>query len=172
MSANFENTTPLKVAEQAERDLNSDAAKKGHAGSASSTLPLFFTSLFHPVLLPAIPTTQTLPSPPHPKTPQSKRLTRSPTATDSGIDESATTKFPGSTVSYGTGGSLNREIPESEGGSVNPATGNLYKAGDFAKGGVGAPEAAREGYARNHGGEDDVRGNTVDGATLRESGAK
>jgi len=30
MSANFQNTTPLKVAEQAERDLNSDAAKKGH----------------------------------------------------------------------------------------------------------------------------------------------
>ncbi|KAH7082643.1 hypothetical protein BKA63DRAFT_501370 [Paraphoma chrysanthemicola] len=128
MSANFENTTPLKVAEQAERDLNSDAAKKGHAGSASTT--------------------------------------------ESGIDESATTKFPGSTVSYGTGGSLNREIPESEGGSINPATGKLYKAGDFAKGGVGAPEAAREGYAKNHGGEDDVRGNTVGGATLRQSGAK
>lgn len=40
MSANFENTTPLKVAEQAERDLNTDAAKKGHAGSDSSTSPL------------------------------------------------------------------------------------------------------------------------------------
>jgi hypothetical protein len=34
MSKNFENTTPLKVAEQAERDLNSDAAKKGHGADA------------------------------------------------------------------------------------------------------------------------------------------
>jgi hypothetical protein len=93
-------------------------------------------------------------------------------ATDTGIDESATAKFPGSTVEYGTGGSLNREIPASEGGDVNPATGKMYKAGDFARGGVGAPEEAAKAYARNHGGEDDVGGNTVDGASLRQSGAK
>jgi hypothetical protein len=96
----------------------------------------------------------------------------SPPATDTGVDESVTAKFPGSTVEYGTGASNNRTIPESEGGSINPATGKMYKAGEFAKGGVGAPEAHAEGYAKNHGGEDDVRGNTVDGATLRQSGAK
>jgi hypothetical protein len=100
------------------------------------------------------------------------KLTLTLSVTDSGVDESVTTKFPGSTVEYGTGASNNREIPESEGGSINPATGKLYKAGDYAKGGVGAPEAYKEGYAKNHGGEDDVRGNTVDGATQRQSGAK
>jgi hypothetical protein len=94
------------------------------------------------------------------------------TALDTGVDESVTAKFPGSTVEYGTGASNNRTIPESEGGSINPATGKMYKAGEFAKGGVGAPEAHAAGYAKNHGGDDDVRGNTVDGATQRQSGAK
>lgn len=50
-----------------------------------------------------------------------------------------------------------------------------YKNTDLNKiaaGGVGAPEARAEGYAKNHGGEDDVRGNTVDGATHRQIGAK
>lgn len=55
---------------------------------------------------------------------------------------------------------------------MNPATGQMYKQGDFAKGGVGAPEAKAEGYAKNHGGENDVGGNTVDGASLRQTGAK
>ena len=95
-----------------------------------------------------------------------------PAANDTGVDESVTSKFPGSTVEYGSGGSNNRTLPESEGGSTNPATGKPYKQGDFAHGGVGAPEAKAEGYAKNHGGEDDVRGNTVDGATQRQTGAK
>jgi hypothetical protein len=68
------------------------------------------------------------------------------TALDTGVDESVTAKFPGSTVEYGTGASNNRTIPE--------------------------PEAHAAGYAKNHGGDDDVRGNTVDGATQRQSGAK
>ncbi|KAH8712119.1 hypothetical protein GQ44DRAFT_625726 [Phaeosphaeriaceae sp. PMI808] len=93
---------------------------------------------------------------------------------ESGIDEAVTTKFPGSTVEYGTGASNNRSIPVSEGGDINPATGQLYKAGEFAHGGVGAPEAKERSYAQGHGGEDDVRGNTVDvdGATERQSGVK
>ena len=49
MSANFENTTPIKVAEQAERDLNSDAAKKGHGGSDSSKLFHLFASTLTPI---------------------------------------------------------------------------------------------------------------------------
>ena len=34
-----------------------------------------------------------------------------------------------------------------------------YKAGDFAHGGVGAPEARDQKYAENHGGDDAIRGN-------------
>jgi hypothetical protein len=45
MSANFENTTPLKVAEQAERDLNSDAAKKGHGSDSGMYISTDFKSL-------------------------------------------------------------------------------------------------------------------------------
>jgi hypothetical protein len=45
MSANFENTTPLKVAEQAERDLNSDAAKKGHGSDSGMYISIDFKSL-------------------------------------------------------------------------------------------------------------------------------
>ncbi|KAJ4333989.1 hypothetical protein N0V95_009290 [Ascochyta clinopodiicola] len=82
----------------------------------------------------------------------------SDSATESGIDESATSKFPGATVTVGSGASgagNNRDIPESEGGSINPATGQLYKAGDFEKG-VGAPEVKDASYAKNHGGEPDA----------------
>ncbi|CAO2650204.1 Nn.00g014960.m01.CDS01 [Neocucurbitaria sp. VM-36] len=118
MSSEYKNTNPLKVAEQAERDLGSDAAIKGHGGSDSTR--------------------------------------------ESGIDESVTSKFAGSTVEYGSGASgqgNNRDIPLSEGGDLNPKTGQPYKAGDFSRGGVGAPEARDQKYAENHGGEDDVRGN-------------
>ena len=85
-------------------------------------------------------------------------ITNNPTATESGIDESAVNKFPGATVTVGsgaTGSGNNRVIPESEGGDINPATGKLYKAGDFEKG-VGAPEVRDASYARNHGGEPDA----------------
>jgi hypothetical protein len=108
---------------------------------------------------------------PLPSCQEHTRLT-TPAANDTGVDESVTTKFPGSTVEYGTGASNNRTIPESEGGGINSATGQPLKAGDFARGGIGAPEARDQSYAKNHGGEDDVRGNTVDGATQRQSGAK
>ncbi|KAF1358510.1 hypothetical protein EJ07DRAFT_179714 [Lizonia empirigonia] len=64
----------------------------------------------------------------------------SDSATESGIDESAVNKFPGATVT---------------GGSINPATGKLYEAGDFEKG-VGAPEVKDASYATNHGGEPDA----------------
>ena len=47
-------------------------------------------------------------------------------ALESGIDTSATNKFPGSTATYGSaasGAGDNREIPESEGGDINASTG-------------------------------------------------
>ncbi|KAI8930821.1 hypothetical protein NX059_011844 [Plenodomus lindquistii] len=117
MSAEYKNTDPIKIAEQAEKDLNSTSAKQGHGGSDSSL--------------------------------------------ESGVDASVENKFPGAQVTYGSaasGAGNNREIPLNEGGGLNPTTGKPYKAGDFADGGVGAPEARDETYARNQGGEDDVRG--------------
>ncbi|KAJ4350494.1 uncharacterized protein N0V89_009115 [Didymosphaeria variabile] len=65
-------------------------------------------------------------------------------------------------VTYGSaasGAGNNRDIPLSEGGDINPKTGKLYKAGDFAHGGIGAPEVNDETYAKTHGGDDAVRGN-------------
>ncbi|KAK3214690.1 hypothetical protein GRF29_19g984010 [Pseudopithomyces chartarum] len=82
MSAEYKNTDLNKLAEQAERDLNSDSAKKGHAGSLS--------------------------------------------ATESGVDSSVENKFPGAQVTYGSAASgqgNNRDIPLSEGGDINPKTG-------------------------------------------------
>lgn len=82
----------------------------------------------------------------------------SDSALESGIDESAIKNFPGATVtieSAASGGGNNRDIPESEGGGINPKTGKMFKAGDFEKG-VGAPEARDATYAKNHGGEPDA----------------
>ena len=45
-----------------------------------------------------------------------------PIVNDSGVDESVTSKFPGSTVVTGSaasGAGDNREIPEEEGGDIN-----------------------------------------------------
>jgi hypothetical protein len=140
MSAEYKNTDLNKLAKDAERDLNSNAAK--HGSNDPCQFP-HFPSLFSLHGHPALPTSHW----PY------------PIASDSGVNESVTAKFPGSTVEYGTGASNNRTIPESEGGSVNPATGQMYKAGEFAKGGV-APVAWEEGYAKRHGGEDGVDSNT------------
>ncbi|KAF1972751.1 hypothetical protein BU23DRAFT_554928 [Bimuria novae-zelandiae CBS 107.79] len=107
----YKNADLNKIAEQAERDLNSDAAKKGHAESLS--------------------------------------------AHESGVDAGVERKFPGAQVTYGSaasGAGNNRDIPLEEGGDVNPKTGQLYKAGDFAHGGVGAPEVNDETSAKTHGG--------------------
>ena len=40
MSAEYKGQDPIAIAEQAERDLNSHAAKHGHGGSQSGTKPL------------------------------------------------------------------------------------------------------------------------------------
>lgn len=84
-------------------------------------------------------------------------------ATESGIDQSVTNKFPGSTAEYGSkvsGAGDNREIPEEEGGGVQKGTGRVTKAGDFDKGEAGeGPEDVAAKYARDQGGNDDVRSN-------------
>ena len=53
------------------------------------------------------------------------RLTNPP-AKESGVNENVTQKFPGSTFTYGSAASGqgdNREIPDEEGGGINPQTG-------------------------------------------------
>jgi hypothetical protein len=45
-----------------------------------------------------------------------------------------------------------------EGGDIK-ANGQPTKAGDFAKGGVGAPESRDQTYVETHGGDDQIRGN-------------
>ncbi|KAF1941144.1 hypothetical protein EJ02DRAFT_503708 [Clathrospora elynae] len=106
-----------KIAQQAEKELNSTAAVHGHSGSDSTR--------------------------------------------ESGVDQSVENKFPGAKVTYGSAASgqgNNREIPLSEGGDIK-ANGQPTKAGDFARGGVGAPEARDQKYVETHGGDDEIRGN-------------
>jgi hypothetical protein len=79
-------------------------------------------------------------------------------AWESGVDDGAARKFPGGSVTYGSaasGAGNNRDIPEHEGGGINPATGRSYKAGDFERG-VGAPEKRDASYSARHGGEPDA----------------
>ncbi|CAI9634811.1 hypothetical protein GT037_006076 [Alternaria burnsii] len=82
--------------------------------------------------------------------------------TESGVDTANVEgKFPGAEVKYGSaasGAGNNREIPLDEGGSIK-ANGQPTKAGDFAHGGVGAPEERNQTYINNNGGDDSIRGN-------------
>ena len=105
MSAEYEGQDLNEIAAQAERDLNSTAAKtgSGRGASDSSEYHLLFSS--HPQVSP--------------------RLIRQ-TAVDSGVDENVQGKFPGADVTIGSaasGAGDNREIPEEEGGGFNPSTG-------------------------------------------------
>ena len=118
MSAEYKNTNVADIAKQAEKDLNSNAAVKGHE-QGDSTI-------------------------------------------ESGVDTANVEgKFPGAQVKYGSaasGAGNNREIPLDEGGSIK-ANGQPTKAGDFAHGGVGAPEERDQTYVHTHGGDDEIRGN-------------
>lgn len=129
MSAEYQGEDPLKLAKQAERDLNSQASKTSRVGASDST-------------------------------------------NESGVDESVRQKFPGADVTYGSaasGAGDNREIPLSEGGSINPSTGKPYKARDFE--GVGGPEDKARIYEQEQGGNDDIRSNIRQGGeTVRPSG--
>ncbi|KAI9716973.1 MAG: hypothetical protein M1828_007487 [Chrysothrix sp. TS-e1954] len=92
----------------------------------------------------------------------------SDSTTDSGINTGATTKFPGSTADYGSavsGAGNNREIPEHEGGGINPETGKPMKAGDFE--GVGGPEDKLAEREMARPGDQDVGGNVRMGGETR-----
>lgn len=81
-------------------------------------------------------------------------------ADESGIDQSVTTKFPGSTAEYGSkvsGAGNNREIPPEEGGGIQKSTGKMTKAGDFDQGEAGeGPEDVAKKYAQEFGGNNDA----------------
>ncbi|MCJ1462752.1 hypothetical protein MMC07_001355 [Pseudocyphellaria aurata] len=115
MSAEYKDQDPLVLAQQAERDLNSHAAKHGLSSDVS--------------------------------------------AEESGVDQSVTDKFPGSTVKVGSaasGAGDNREIPVDEGGDILDS-GRPTKARDFE--GEGGPETKQQIYEEENPGNDDVRGN-------------
>ncbi|KAI4756536.1 hypothetical protein E4T52_11401 [Aureobasidium sp. EXF-3400] len=131
MSADYQGQDPIKLATQAEQDLNSHAAKHGKGGSDSTSRAS--TTCENILTLPSV-------------------------ANESGVDESVSNKFPGADVTVGgTGASNNISIPESEGGDINPSTGKLYKAGEFE--GAGGPETKAQIHRENDGGDDDVRSN-------------
>ncbi|KAI7520155.1 hypothetical protein KC316_g19916, partial [Hortaea werneckii] len=92
---------------------------------------------------------------------------------ESGVDQSVQQKFPGASVTYGSaasGAGDNREIPLSEGGDINPATGKPYKAGDFE--GAGGPEDKARAFAEAQGGSDEIRSNIRQGGeTVRPAGS-
>ncbi|CAF9915027.1 MAG: hypothetical protein HETSPECPRED_002272 [Heterodermia speciosa] len=91
---------------------------------------------------------------------RNQRYDNSTSAVESGIDESAVRKFPGSEVTVGSaasGAGDNREIPVEEGGDINRATGQPTKARDFE--GEGGPEDKAAAYAEANPGSDDVTSN-------------
>ncbi|KAL9044392.1 MAG: hypothetical protein Q9214_002469 [Letrouitia sp. 1 TL-2023] len=89
-------------------------------------------------------------------------------ATESGVNESVTSKFPGASLKYGSaasGAGDNREIPVDEGGELlsksGEKAGRPTKARDFE--GPGGPETKAQLYEETNPGNDDVRGNIRQG---------
>lgn len=108
MSNPYEGQDPLVIAQQAERDLNSQAAKTGANKSLSGIHS--FTSHSRPHWLKIF------------------------VEGESGVDEGVTTKFPGSTVKTGSqasGAGDNREIPVDEGGDLISKPGEKGGSGQY-----------------------------------------
>ncbi|MCJ1371236.1 hypothetical protein MMC20_002451 [Loxospora ochrophaea] len=107
MSAQYQGQDPRVLAQRAERDLNSQAAKQGHDASLMSQFGHSSTTL--------------------------NRVEPSDSTLESGVDESVTRRFPGSTATTGSaasGAGDNREIPMEEGGDIG-YTGRPTRARDF-----------------------------------------
>ncbi|RMX82341.1 hypothetical protein D0868_15839 [Hortaea werneckii] len=154
MSQAYEGQDPMKLAQQAERDLNSEWAKNEHKRQQY----VFINPMNEPPVNESkSQLTNTFPS----------------FAAESGVDQSVQQKFPGASVTYGSaasGAGDNREIPLSEGGDINPATGKPYKAGDFE--GAGGPEDKARAFAEAQGGSDEIRSNIRQGGeTVRPAGS-
>lgn len=117
------------------------------------------------------------------------RLTSTSAATESGVDDSVTSKFPGSEVKVGSaasGAGDNREIPLDEGGELDRSgryvsplprvvqmcvraevESSPTKARDFE--GEGGPEEKRKIYEEENPGNDDVQGNVRQGGETRRA---
>ncbi len=98
MSAEYKDQDLLDIAQKAEEDLNSHAAKHGHSTSDTGRMTSLGISMHH-LLIPTV-------------------------AVESGVDSGITAKFPGSTVVEGSaasGAGDNREIPIEEGGDIDEA---------------------------------------------------
>ena len=89
-------------------------------------------------------------------------LLTKPLVNDSGVDESVTDKFPGSTITVGSaasGAGNNRDIPPEEGGDID-ARGRMSKARDFE--GEGGPETKAQRELEENPGSDSIRSNIRD----------
>ena len=99
------------------------------------------------------------PCPPRSLSAWSRANFSSTTATESGIDTSVESKFPGSTVTYGSSASgqgSNRDIPPEEGGGFQRGTGRMTKASDFDQGEAGeGPEDTYRKREQEEGGSDE-----------------
>jgi len=112
---------------------------------------------------------------------------------ESGVNDNVENKFPGATVTYGSaasGAGDNREIPDEEGGGINPQTKRYFftctdprtllasldrrltrhtirqtKAKDFE--GVGGPEDKLAADEVNRGGDEDLLGNVRQGGETK-----
>lgn len=134
---------PIKLAEAAEKDLNSYQAKQGLSNQSDSgkTSISFFSRCLLSRLINITLTHQPL------------------TANESGVNQAVENKFPGASVKYGSeasGAGDNRTIPEDEGGDILPS-GRPTKARDFE--GVGGPENKAELDRQDREGDDDISGN-------------
>lgn len=81
-------------------------------------------------------------------------------AEESGVDQSVTSKFPGSIPdgSHTSGAGSRRDGPPEDSGGSRKDTGHVTKAGDFDQGAAReGPEDVARTRAAEHGGEDDVR---------------
>jgi hypothetical protein len=148
MAAEYQGQDPMVIAKQAERDLNSQKAPLSDSSKSSSTQRTPQPNLVET-------TTNISPS----------------TAQDSGVNENVEAKFPGAEVKIGgQGSSDNRQIPVSEGGSIDPTTGKQTKASDFE--GVGGPEDKAAIDREVRGGDNDIRDNIRQGgSTVRPAGS-
>jgi len=168
--------TPLEVAQEAERALNSTHAKQGsmagRSDSGISSLTFFYPTIPFPSS--QIPRTGinsiaeiTFLSlllylglqPPSEIFEYQRReclVADWWAANESGVDTSVENKFPGAKVTYGSaasGAGDNREIPVEEGGDVLK-NGRPTKARDFE--GEGGPEDKMARAVEDRGGDDDV----------------
>lgn len=124
MSEEYKGQDPIVIAQQAERDLNSDAAKSGHRTDSDKTRGIHMNA---------------------------SDSTRESGVDESAAKQFAGGSVTYGSAASGAGN--NRDIPLEEGGSINKETGQLHKAGDF-EGPGGPEDKARMEAESNPGSDD------------------